>query len=377
VQKTLIKYHLFFLAGIWCIVQIVAWLRFGIVLKGESQKYILEAEYFWQHYKFSEPKYIFYSVYITIQLIFNKTGLGFTGIYLFQLALNLFSIYSFNKLCNQVFSNRIIAFASTLLLILCYPWQSWTTHLYTESVFLSLVMIFTYLFLKPSKSKTEQWWTWLLLLLVLLARPTGMLIIPIAGAHYLARFVQERKWLSFSVFGLGCIVALAQLLNYAMRGEGEFDFMKPFVEEHIICGVATNSNSHPILPANGNSVQGLLEYIVRNPNHFTELAFKKLRAFFGMTREYYSGGHNMYLVLFFYPLYLLGIFGVFDKTRQRWLIIQYCLGMILIFSISVALTCDDWLNRFIMPIVPFIILMAAMGIEKLGRLTFNKSERNS
>jgi hypothetical protein len=363
VQKTLIKYHLFFLAGIWCIVQIVAWLRFGIVLKGESQKYILEAEYFWQHYKFSEPKYIFYSVYITIQLIFNKTGLGFTGIYLFQLALNLFSIYSFNKLCNQVFSNRIIAFASTLLLILCYPWQSWTTHLYTESVFLSLV--------------TEQWWTWLLLLLVLLARPTGMLIIPIAGAHYLARFVQERKWLSFSVFGLGCIVALALLLNYAMRGEGEFDFMKPFVEEHIICGVATNSNSHPILPANGNSVQGLLEYIVRNPNHFTELAFKKLRAFFGMTREYYSGGHNMYLVLFFYPLYLLGIFGVFDKTRQRWLIIQYCLGMILIFSISVALTCDDWLNRFIMPIVPFIILMAAMGIEKLGRLTFNKSERNS
>lgn len=144
------RLKLILLAG-WIIVQAICLLKTGIVEKGESLKYINEALLFANGGQFSQPKYLFYSVYIAIRLFFEEAGLGATGVYIFQLLLNLVSIFFFYKLSIRYFNSERSAKIAALLLIVCLPWQLWTTHLYTESVFINLVIIFTYFLLKPDK----------------------------------------------------------------------------------------------------------------------------------------------------------------------------------------------------------------------------------
>ena len=150
-----------------------------------------------------------------------------------------------------------------------------------------------------------------------------------------------------------------------MKGEGEFDFIKPFIEEHIICGVPQAVNNNLVLPADGNSVQGLFYYIRHNPAHFLKLSFQKSAAFFGFTRSYYSSKHNLVLTLFFYPLYILAFTGLLIRRKEYNRYSLFFTAGILIFASSVILTCDDWLNRFIMPVLPYIIVLATTGIITL------------
>jgi len=362
---------LVFLLPIWLIVQGILLNQYGIVTKGESVKYINEAVFWQEHYQFSQPKYIFYSVYIFIRLLALQTGAGIEGVYIFQLLINLYATFLFYKLSIRLFTRPVIAVTATTLLLICFPWQLWTTHLYTESVFISLAIIFTYFFFLPEKSKFLRIITIILFILLLFCRPTGMLFIPVITLWYFIKWWREKKWLLLGVSSLVSLVGFILILNYAMKGEGEFNFLKPFIEEHIICGVPQAANDNLKLPSDGNSTGGLLYYIVNNPTHFFSLSLKKIGAFFGMTRSYFSTSHNLYLRLFFYPLYLLALAGVIIRGKMIRDFKVYACGIVIVFAISVALTCDDWLNRFIMPVLPYIILLATAGIIKI--MSYKKS----
>jgi len=362
---------LVFLLPICLIVQGILLYKYGIVTKGESVKYINEAVFWQEHYQFSQPKYIFYSVYIFIRFLALQIRTGIEGVYIFQLLINLYATFLFYKLSLRLFTRPVIAVTATTLLLICFPWQLWTTHLYTEGVFISLVIIFTYFFFLPEKSKFLRIITIILFILLLFSRPTGMLFIPVITLWYFNKWWSERKWLLLGVSSLVSLAGFILILNYAMKGEGEFNFLKPFIEEHIICGVPQALNNDLKLPRDGNSTGGILYYVVNNPIHFLSLSVKKIGAFFGMTRSYFSTSHNLYLRLFFYPLYLFALAGVIMRGKTIRSFKVYASGIVIVFATSVALTCDDWLNRFIMPVLPFIILLATAGITKI--MSFKKS----
>jgi hypothetical protein len=85
-------------------------------------------------------------------------------------------------------------------------------------------------------------------------------------------------------------------------------------------------------------------------------------AFWGLTRPYYSEAHNWLLRLFFYPLYFFALIKLTQQLKVNRYFTLYCSGMAVVFTISVMLTCDEWSNRFIMPVIPFIIWLASYGI---------------
>jgi hypothetical protein len=369
------RIKLILLAG-WIIVQAICLLKTGIVEKGESLKYINEALSFANGGQFSQPKYLFYSVYIAIRLFFEEAGLGATGVYIFQLLLNLVSLFFFYKLSIRYFNSERSAQIAALLLIVCLPWQLWTTHLYTESVFINLVIIFTYFLLKPNKRAGGYFLTGFFLILLIFTRPTGMLFIPLVLIWYMIKWIRGKKWITLLSASLVSLGAFALILNYAMKGEGEFEFLKPFIEEHIICGVPQAFNNTLDLPADGNSIQGLLYYVSHNPLHFLKLSFQKLGAFFGITRTYYSPMHNTAIRLFFYPLYAFALAGLFCNRKRNtdMAVILFCgIGL---FALSITLTCDDWLNRFIMPVLPYIILLATAGITFFIALIEKRISKN-
>jgi hypothetical protein len=288
-------------------------------------------------------------------------------------------MYCFFRLAKEIIKDQLIATLATVLLLICFPWQNWVTHLYTESVFISLVVIFSYLFFKAGKQTLPSiLFIALTFLFILFARPTGLFFIPIVLLFMIRRWLLQKRIVLASIVSIGIASVFILLLNYAMQGEGEFDFLKPFVEEHIICGVPTTQNTALVLPANGNSLGGLIFFVLNNAGHFLQLAGRKLIAYYGMVRSYYSAAHNFYLAAFFYPVYLLAILGAVYLQKINKSYNFYWISAVGIFTLSVLLTCDDWLNRFIMPVLPFIILAAAAGIKYLTLIyKARRTERSS
>lgn len=345
---------------VFCLVQTGLLLAFGIYTQEEAVKYVYEAGYFTQHGTFSQPKYVFYSGYIFLHVLSNIVNAGFAGVYILQLLLNALATWCFYRLALKVSAGRTTAFISTLLLLLCIPFQKWTVYLFTESVFFSLVIIYCYvLFARYRSVYTKAALALLLLFLLVIARPTGMLVLPatmLLASVYL--FKRGKKPWAFIIWLPG-LAGLAVLLDMAIKGKGEFDFIKPFVEEHIVCGLPRADTSAKL--AYDNSLQSLLQYIGQNFLTVLKLGIVRLGAFFGMVRSYYSGMHNLLLIAGFYPVYVLAGLGSLYLKRNAGLFFIFSIALIATFAVSVMLTCDDWHNRFIMPVMPLILLYAGAG----------------
>jgi len=97
--------------------------------------------------------------------------------------------------------------------------------------------------------------------------------------------------------------------------------------------------------------------------------FKKLGCFFGMYRSYYSWPNNLLLICFtvFYPFALVGAFSRSGNSLfyVRLLSITY----LLLTSIGIFFTCDEWSNRFISPAFPFVLILAAIGAQRVFKRT--------
>ncbi|MGH2564140.1 MAG: hypothetical protein ACRDE5_06490, partial [Ginsengibacter sp.] len=159
------------------------------------------------------------------------------------------------------------------------------------------------------------------------------------------------------------------IINTMLQAGGSLDFMLPFKKENIICGVNGINNADVKTIEKGNSLQGIVYYIFNNEKQFLKLAKLKTLSFFGLLRTYYSLFHNVFLVLFFYPFYILSVIGIWKKIKQKDKRIIYLVSIILLYWITTLLTCDDWHNRFILTVSPFLFLA---GFAAFIRNSFDK-----
>jgi hypothetical protein len=162
----------------------------------------------------------------------------------------------------------------------------------------------------------------------------------------------------------------------ALGSGGELDFMLPFRDESIICGVPTRSYQADIQTSSDpNSIFGLIYYVTHNFDQFTRLAGLRSKAFLGLTRSYYSSGHNIYLILYFYPLYFLAVFSIRRWFKTNVYLLLYCFSLIFVTWSTVILTCDDWHNRFFLSIVPYIYILAIPAIKNIINKISNTAGR--
>jgi len=163
------------------------------------------------------------------------------------------------------------------------------------------------------------------------------------------------------------------LLGYAMEGGSSFDFMKPLVEHNVLCYIPADATMAHVESYTGpQGIQGIIAFVLQQPVDFLVLGGKKLLSFWGVVRPHFSTLHNAVLMAYFYPVYLMAVAGcLLVRTSQPgfWL---FAVGTCVVFSLSVVFTCDDWTSRFIMPIVPVVLLMAGLGAQATRR-RFRKS----
>jgi hypothetical protein len=358
-------YQKILLLLLWIIVQCFLVWENGIVTTLEADKYISQAEYFLKTGNFSSNNYWLYSTQVFLIAAVIKLRLGFTVIVAVQLLLNLFATWMFYKLAVFFLKNTILAFLATSIFIINIPYQVYNSFLFTESIFYSLTIIYSSYLLRLNKLTINNVVILILILALLsITRPTGILFFGATAFYIFFRFFNHVSFLKKLIIICSTLLVFFVVLNTMLRAGGSLDFMVPFEKENIICGVPTTDHAKIKTFEKGNSVQGILYYIFNNEKQFFRLSKLKTISFFGLLRNYYSRLHNVFLVLFFYPFYLLSFAGAWRMFRRKEPTFYYLLAIILLYWITTLLTCDDWHNRFILTVFPFIFLIGFSALIK-------------
>lgn len=351
---------------IWLIIQVVIYYQYGIVTDFEAKKYINEAGNLLQNGTVSTSNYWLYSIQIFLIATAIKLKTGFLFVVILQLIFNGWAAFLFFKFISKS-SNRVTAFIITLFLICNYPFQTFNTSLQTESLFYSFTIMFSCYLLQLEKLTFKNFvLIFFFVILIVFTRPTGLYFIPATTVYLFFRFFRSPSIVLKLISALLVTVGFLFLLNTAMGSGGELDFMLPFRDESIICGVPTLPHLHSIKTSeNPNSFLGLVYYITHNFSQFIRLAWFRSLAFWGLFRTYYSFGHKLYLGLYFLPFYILVAISIRKWFRKNRSIFLYCSLIIIITWGSVIMTCDDWHNRFYLSIVPYIYVLSIPAIEKV------------
>lgn len=360
------KSSIFFLFIVWAIVHGIFIYTQGIISTGEAAKYISEAKTLLATGTLSVTNYWFYFTQIFLLAIAFKWGLGFTFVLIIQLIFSAWATYAFYRLAATLFSIQT-AFIGTLLFLLNYPFQEWNVYLQTESLFHSFTIIFTAYLLRISKLNLRHLITIVFsVILICITRPTGLFFVPAIILYlFFAFFKAINTRLKIGIVAAAGI-AFLWLMNAVIGSKGEWDFMLPYLDERIICGVPTLDHNVAIkIIPEGDSIYGLFYYIVHNFEQFSRMAFLRSKAFFGLIRSYYSTSHNIFLAAFFYPIYAAALLSLPWWVKNNGYRLLYFFVLLLMTWGTTMLACDDWHNRWFLSISPWVILTALPAITKL------------
>jgi hypothetical protein len=208
----------------------------------------------------------------------------------------------------------------------------------------------------------------ILLVWMVFTRPVGIFFIPAVVVFFLSKRNTQigKKW-AWLFYGIA-VAVFAFLVNTVMKAGGAFNFLTPFSSGQILCGVSATAPTFS-LPAgtNPNSLQGLAQMIAQQPRFFLQMAAQRFFSFWGLTRSFYAPAHNLFIAIYFYSLYLLAIGGIRKWSRSDHSILGFSITMFLLTSLAAVLSCDDWHNRFILPLLPLLIIMASFVSKPLSQ----------
>jgi hypothetical protein len=282
---------------------------------------------------------------------------------IFQIALSFIAAVCLYKLLIHVLQNRNIAFLFFIAYLLCYPVQKWNFYLYSESIHASLLVIGIYWVDKYFREKRfiQLAVLGILVLLILFSRPVGVMFLMALFTVLLVWLFHNKKKRSFYFFAALSMASVIAILNSPLTVFVNPDSIKRM---EIICQVPEANTGSAYEEFNR---EGLFKAfaVIKNEigvGNFLLNGLKKLGYFFGMYRGYYSWQNNLLLICYciFYPFVLIGIYA---KAGRPFFYIKLFSVLYLVFAaIAIVFTCDDWANRFISPVFPFILILAAGGV---------------
>jgi len=120
----------------------------------------------------------------------------------------------------------------------------------------------------------------------------------------------------------------------------------------------------PVMSGIHNSVvKQLWSIITSQPFAYTKLLLLRFIFFWGQVRPYYSAIHNFAIFLYFIPVYGAALYGI---KRLSYCPVNVFMWLVAILQTMMSLVIAvDWDNRFLVPLMPFIVIFAAVGFHSL------------
>lgn len=354
------KAHLMLIGIIWLLLQSFLLLHFGIVTNFEATKYIEQADNLLHKGSYTSGNFLYYSTEILLIALCKKMGAGYWFVVVIQMTVNAFSVWCFYRLLFFfTTSNRLALMFSIAFLGMLY-YQQYNVYLFTESLYFSLSVIYTYTLFQTKKNNFKNILILALLLTLLyFTRPVGLFFLPATALFLILKFYRKKALPIFSLCVSIGVLLFYLLLNNSLNSGGGLDFLLPYLNEQVICGVPTISNAHKIVvPGEKDSIEGLWYIVWHHRSLFFKLGLKRLIAFWGVVRPYYALVHNIFIAVYFYTLYCFILLGI-RKMMQFFLPqVIFMLTIIFFTSVTVMLSCDEWHNRFFLALLPFFLLLA-------------------
>lgn len=230
--------------------------------------------------------------------------------------------------------------------------------------------------LKIRKKKALGFLAFRLFLVTVFIRPHGIVFLIATTIYLFSVLVQTKIYLAHkkAIIRISLIVILL-LLTLTGIAIQNFDFMsiKIYLTGDVVYLSSQYAPQFSSLSLNAEglvlpdfslpTVFQLVEFIFYNPFYFFQLSFSKLFFFFTHVKPYYSFMHNVLIGVTLYPLYFLSIVGV--KKLNNVPARNFIVAFITLQALSVMLMVEDWDGRFLMPVLPFVIICSAVGLVSI------------
>jgi len=343
----------------------------GIQLGGEAEKYIYNANRIINFEELSHGVFgLFYYVYSFCVAFFIKFNLPIILVSVLQIFVSLIAALLLQSCIKTMLNCKRTATFVFIAYLLCYPIQKWNYFLYSEGLHISFITIgFCLLNLLVKHYSLKLLVISIIICLaIVFSRPTGLLFILaflIASILYFRNKINRK---AFYTLNIACIATILLLMFSPLSKYVNPDSL---IRQEIICQVPTvhTTTNYKEYNINGGILPALK--VIREEvgvGNFIVLGIKKIVNFFGMFRSYYSIKNN-FLLIANWMFYILAVVGLFYKTTLQ-IKFQKLMGIIfiLITSIGIFFTCDDWANRFVAPLFPVILVLASFGFYSLYSL---------
>jgi hypothetical protein len=339
----------------------------GVQLGGDSMRYINGAKA-WLEWQPLGGYVWAYQGYIAVVAIGQVIGAGLPGVVGFQIAVAAIAGAALVAL-GAALGGRLAGLVGAAFLVANPDVIRWHGYILTDSLYISAVVIVTYVAWRAAQ-RGGAWYALALLVLLSAAtlRPTGLVLLPVVAAFWGLRGVVTRDWTGVA---LGTVVAVVVV----------WVVFSPRVQDTAgkLPGQTLRSGRviyrHPAFrmempkaetPGGGRWVDDL-RYVARHPGATLALGARRVAVEVAHVRPYYRTHHNVLIVGVLLPLYALAAIGLVATWRHP--LTHLALGLIVGHLVLVAVSLADYDGRFLLYVLGPIGMVAAAGVGRLMRGT--------
>ena len=371
-RKIIFEKKIIFTAGAYFFIYIVLLYMYGVELGGEAVKYIDNANRILHHQELRNGVFgIFYFSYSVIVAFFVYFSINLVYVGVLQVMVSFIAALCVYQLLKDLLQQQQVAFLFFLAYLLCYPIQKWNFFLYSESIHTSFIVFGLYFFFKMLQSKklSRAIVFGISLVAILFSRPVGIIfLMPVGVVAICWLYNNSKKKIAYLFAGILLLIVIA-VANSPLTTFINADSIRRM---EIICQVPETSQVAGYQEFNKAGLYKAF-LVIKNEigvGNFFVNGFKKLGRFFGMQRPYYKWHTNAFLMLYWivYPFMLVGV--LYKQHKSFYYLKLFSLTYLLCTAAVIFFTCDDWASRFISPVFPFILILAAAGCSTVFKKIF-------
>lgn len=303
--------------------------------------------------------YISYSVFLAAT---SLLGGDYVAV-LFQVLISGVALYFLYRATYKITGSDITSLLTCAFYLAWIKIHQWNFFIYTESLFTSMSII-SFAALVLSRTYKQYILTFIIFLFTVFIRPTGIALLTgvlVYGFAHSYHRVSRRVWLTTII--LGVAVGLL-ILNFVMKDYGFIDSYRnaELIYPNISLGLQPPGDL--IIPSDKNSpLISLITFIYSNPVYFLKITTLKLLLFLGNVKPYFSLMHNVLIIGVLFPLYFFAIKGFRHFTSHRYEH-YFIAGYVIMQCAIVSLTSENWDGRFLIPVLPFVFMLSAVGVNR-------------
>jgi hypothetical protein len=348
---------------IWAIIQLAAYLVFGIHSPVDTVLYVVNADLLLAGV-LPQGQEFFYLSYVSLLALLKFFTVDPGKIVIFQIIVSGAAVYSIYKITQAISSSNLVAFTASLLFVFWFKFQQWNLILYTDALFANLVVVLIYL---VYRARSRLQFTLLIpaIAFVVLLRPTGIVLLIALISYFAFEILNFRKMkLAVKAFSLVLTFVVSMVLLNLYLADFVDSFLHSYQRAEIIYPNITLGVERPmnlVLPSEqALPLVKLFTFILSNPLYMIKISLYKIILFLGHVKPYYSVFHNLVIVSFLFPIYFFAIKG-YNKMPKDGLRV-FMLTLISLQVLMVGVTSENWDGRFILTILPWIFVISAFGI---------------